>query len=157
MQILKKKSSSDNFGSTKEKRDQTIISMVCSGDRSVNEHEVNTVLEKIYEFGVGPLEVGQPVKILALHPKVGGLHTGSVLTSNMDSAHIQFDREDLGAWLVKDINMIPFLSTSLPQSDHIKPNDIRNLQLAPNLKSLLSEDALPAIPIENTSVSSLSP
>jgi hypothetical protein len=100
IQILKKKNKSgslENFGSTKEKRDQTIISMVCSGDRSLSEHEVKIVLEKIYEFRVGPLEVGQPVKILALHPKVGGLHTGSVLTSNIDSAHVQFDREDFGS------------------------------------------------------------
>jgi hypothetical protein len=62
----------------------------------LGEQEVKLVLDKIDEYGVLPLEVGQKVKILALHPRVGTLHTGTILTSNIVSAHIQFDSEDLG-------------------------------------------------------------
>lgn len=86
----------ENFGNTKEKRDQSIISMICSGDRSLSEAECKLVIQKIDEYNLTPLEVGQKIKILALHPKLNTLHTGTILTSNISSAHIQFDREDLG-------------------------------------------------------------
>mmetsp|Transcript_697 Transcript_697/g.583 ORF Transcript_697/g.583 Transcript_697/m.583 type:complete len:91 (+) Transcript_697:891-1163(+) len=61
-----------------------------------NEVEIKMVLDKIKEFNIAPLEVGQNHKVLAFHPRDGALHTGIILTSNSTSATVQFDREDLG-------------------------------------------------------------
>ena len=66
------------------------------GGNNWNEREVKIVVDKIKEYNITPLEVGQKFKVLALHPKAGTLHTGTILTSNTTSAHVQFDREDLG-------------------------------------------------------------
>ena len=147
----------ENFGNTKEKRDQSIISMICSGDRSLTEIECKIVLQKIDEFNLSPLEVGTKTKILALHPRVNTLHTGTILTSNIVSAHIQFDREDLGVCLIKDTDMMSFENgPASANPGSILLNDIRDLHLNPNLKVILNEDhpdvkVIP-IPIENTEV-----
>lgn len=159
MQILKQNRKEygnlENFGNTKEKRDQNIISLICSGDRSLNEAEVRTVLQKIDEYGITPLEVGQKVKILALHPRVNTLHTGSILTSNIVSAHIQFDREDLGVCLIKDTDMIPFDNNpTTVASNQLLLNDIRDMHLNPQIKSLLKDENNQSkpnlVPIMNT-------
>lgn len=99
------------------------------------------MLQKIDEFNLTPLEVGAKIKILALHPKVNTLHTGTILTSNIVSAHIQFDREDLGVCLIKDTDMVSFENgptSSNPGS--LLLNDIRDLHLNPNLKAILNEE-----------------
>lgn len=123
----------------------------------MSEQEVKIVLDKIDEYGVSPLEVGQKVKILALHPRAGTLHTGTILTSNIVSAHIQFDREDLGVCLVKDIDMIPFSTlTNFSSVNQLNLNDIRDMHINSQLKSLIKdENSHNLIPLENTEVSYL--
>lgn len=60
------------------------------------------------EMDIQPLKVKQ--WILASTPKSQLLHTGSILTSGVDSFHILFDRADLGVQIIKDINLIPINS-----------------------------------------------
>lgn len=70
-------------------------------DEDLKDSEVKSVLAQIKKWKATPLEVGQKYKVLAVHPKTGNLSTGTILTSSIVSAHIQFDREDLGVWVVK--------------------------------------------------------
>jgi len=123
-------------------------------DQNLSEEEVKIVLKKVKEFNISPLEVGHKFKVLALHPKVGTLHTGTILTSNIVSAHIQFDREDLGVCLIKDFNMISFNTVNnLNSSAQLKVNDIRDLHLNSHIKSLFNEQNFNMIvPIEDTEV-----
>jgi len=80
-----------------------------------------------------------------------------MLTSDITSAHIQFDREDLGVCLIKDIDMVPFQSNSAPgMSNQVSLNDIRDIHLNPHFKNLVIDGAnssqVNTIPIENTEV-----
>lgn len=149
MQILKQTrkemSKCDSYNLNNDKnRDQSITSMVCSGDRSVTEQECRIVLDMIGQFNVKPFEVGQ--RVLA---KMGTLYTGTILASDISSAYIQFDKVDLGVYQVQDIDMITFEGDgSVPLeggksqvvSSNDMLNDIRDINLNPHIKSLLGDE-----------------
>ena len=129
MQIFKQNrkefGTSDAFNQNKQKRDECITSMICSGDRSITEQECKIVLDKIDEYGIIPFEVGQ--RVLA---KINSLHTGTILASEVTSAYVQFDRADLSVIHVKDINMITFEGhTSVTSNNSVMLNDIRDMNM----------------------------
>ncbi|KAM7274066.1 hypothetical protein ACFE04_028730 [Oxalis oulophora] len=52
-----------------------------------------------------PLSVGQ--QVIAVHPKTGEFHNGSILTVDYDKCRVQFLRPELGVEFVMDINCMP--------------------------------------------------
>ncbi|CAI2361399.1 unnamed protein product [Moneuplotes crassus] len=115
-------------------------------EEDINEEEVRIVLNQIKKFNTTPLEVGQRFKVLALHPRTGTLNTGTILTSNIVSAHIQFDREDLGVWLVKDYNMVSFKKIQKANGNgQLNANDIRSIQFNSAMKSLLKNEQIQSL------------
>ena len=52
-----------------------------------------------------PLVVGQ--RVLAIHPKVNEIKTGSILTFEGNRYNVRFDDKELCISLVRDYNIIP--------------------------------------------------
>lgn len=63
--------------------------------------EYNDILVK---GKIVPLTVGQ--RVLAVHPKIGEIRTGSILTFEGSEFDIRFDNPELGIVLIKDYNII---------------------------------------------------
>lgn len=126
-----------SYEKDKQTRDEMIIPIICSTDRSITEEECRIILHKIDEYNVVPFEVGQ--RVLA---RVNDLHTGTILASEGTSAYVQFDRPDLRVYHVKDIDMITFDGNNVsPPNESVLLNDIRDSNLNPQIKSLLGEDS----------------
>ena len=62
--------------------------MICSNN-NISKEECENVLTVIDELGIAPLKVKQ--RVLASTSKSSMLHTGSILTSGVDSFHVLFD------------------------------------------------------------------
>lgn len=70
-----------------------------------DEDKLKDVLQMIKQFKIAPLVVGQ--RILAIHPKNKELRTASLLTTDVQSFHAQFDKPELGVIVINDLQLIP--------------------------------------------------
>ena len=75
------------------------------------EDEVLEYMDIILEGRFASLDVGQSV--LAIHPKVNEIRSGTIIRSQADNATIQFENPELGTYLVKDHNIIPIQDSKL--------------------------------------------
>lgn len=78
-----------------------------------------------------PLTVGQ--RVVAIHPKTREVHDGKVLTVDKDKCRVQFDRVELGAEIVMDVDCMP-----LNPLDNM-PETLRRQKLAMDKSNLASK------------------
>ena len=69
------------------------------------EEKVKEVLNMIKLYQIAPLVVSQ--RVLAIHPKTKELRTASILTTDVQSYHAQFDRAELGVIVISDLHLTP--------------------------------------------------
>ncbi len=106
-------------------------------DRKQNhkDEDIYSVLMIIKEHQIAPLVVSQ--RVLAVHPKTKNLHTASLLTSDVQQFHAQFDKTDLGVAVIADTHLFPISGNQYYQrpnsaensSSQLHLNNIRNIYL----------------------------
>jgi hypothetical protein len=65
-----------------------------------NDTQAREVASIIKDNQVAPLMVGQ--RVLAIHPKTRELRSATLLTSDIQTYHAQFDRKELGTMVISD-------------------------------------------------------
>ncbi|CDW86505.1 protein always early 2-like [Stylonychia lemnae] len=119
------------------------------------EERVKEVLQIIKVYQIAPLVVGQ--RVLALHPKVNELRTASLLTTDVQSYHAQFDRPELKVIIITDQQLIPISENVIHrvrdnnQGQIVSQSSLSNPFQPPNIQ--MDDEDGNFIPFEHTQFS----